>query len=62
MRNDARPIGEEFRDIAEHGVRNEAEGDARHDAKDREPAEGARRGEEPNVSSADQVPPDASER
>jgi hypothetical protein len=34
MRNDARPVGEEFGEIAEH--------DPQNGAKDREPAEGAR--------------------
>jgi hypothetical protein len=35
MRNDARPVGEEFRDIAEHRDRDDQ-------TKDRDPAEGAR--------------------
>jgi hypothetical protein len=35
MRNDARPVGEEFRDIAEHRDHDDQ-------TKDRDPAEGAR--------------------
>jgi hypothetical protein len=64
MRNDARPIGEEFEDIAKH--------DPQNSAKDREPAEGARRTNDPDVpvdpvdpvdnQIADEQPPDASER
>ena len=59
MRNDARPIGEEFRDIAEHEPTDQAH--------DREPA--ARERDERSRDSAESTrtpshepPPDASER
>jgi len=59
MRNDARPIGEEFRDIAEHQPMDQAH--------DREPA--ARQGDEKRRDSDESTrkpllepPPDASER
>jgi hypothetical protein len=59
MRNDARPIGEEFRDIAEHQPMDQAH--------DREPAtrEGDERGKGSDESSRKprlEPPPDASER
>jgi len=59
MRNDARPVGEEFRDIAEHQPANQAH--------DREPAahereDKARESVSPTRTRPDEPPPDASER
>jgi hypothetical protein len=59
MRNDARPIGEEFRDIAEH----EPTGPA-HDREPagREPDERVKNSTESGRKPSHEPPPDASER
>ncbi len=62
MRNDARPIGEEFRDIAEHD--RPAPGKERGEK--RGPAERGSEGQKPFVTNRDpgdeEMPPDMSER
>ena len=59
MRNDARPVGEEFRDIAEHEPTDQPYD---REPASRERAKRSRDSAESGRTPSDEPPPDASER